>query len=80
MYLKKQTNKGGEKRIGTVVGWDKVKPMQSRFFFYLQLKMARWCTLSYLESITSRVSDGSCRSYGSLKRAILDLVSNNMCY
>ena len=21
MYLKKQTNKGGEKRIGTVVGW-----------------------------------------------------------
>lgn len=34
--------------------------------------MALWCTLSYLESITSRVSDGSCRSYGSLKSAILD--------
>lgn len=40
--------------------------------------MALWCTLSYLESITSRVSDGSCRSYGSLKSAILDLVSNNV--
>ena len=31
MYLKKQTNKGGEKR-------DKVKPMQSRFFFLPSIK------------------------------------------